>query len=439
MLSTAAESLPTDDASSKFSLYQGFVVGLCALVAMLDGFDTQAIAFVAPVIAKSWGAPVAGFGPVFAVGLFAGILGSVAFGVVADRRGRRVTIIATTAMIAAGSLLTLLSKGMVDLTAYRFFTGFGLGGAIPSIVALSAEYSPPRIRATVVTAMFCGIPLGAVLGAAASVPLIKSGGWPAVFLAGGIIPLLLLPVLMWRLPESIGWLKANGKAELAEKIRSRTHLPSLSAPVDGLAVKPAPAKITALLASGRAMATLCLWSTFFLSLLLVFFLVSWIPSIAVAETASPSMGAMAAAVLNFGGIAGALVIGRLIDRFGAFAVVGSAYVLGACGMMAIGLGPDARASVFMFSLVGGFFGMGAQLCVVAIAADFYPLTLRATGVGAAMGAGRFGAITGSLVGGALLAGVGGAARFPPVLSGLAIAACVAVLGAGFFKRRESKD
>jgi len=150
-------------------------------------------------------------------------------------------------------------------------------------------------------------------------------------------------------------------------------------------------------------------------------------------------GAIAAAVLNFGGIAGALVIGRLIDRFGAFAVVGSAYVLGACGMMAIGLGPDARASVFMFSLVGGFFGMGAQLCVVAIAADFYPLTLRATGVGAAMGAGRFGAITGSLVGGALLAGVGGATRFPPVLSALAIAACVAVLGAGFFKRRENRQ
>ncbi|HTI65986.1 MAG TPA: MFS transporter [Caulobacteraceae bacterium] len=426
----------TDGSASRFSGYQALVIGLCALVAMLDGFDTQAIAFVAPVIARDWGVPVARFGPVFAIGLFAGIVGSIACGVVADRRGRRMTIMVTTAIFAVGSLLTPLSKGLVDLNIYRVITGIGLGGAIPSIVALSAEYSPPKLRATLVTAMFCGIPLGAVVGAVASVPLIERFGWQAVFLAGGVAPLLLLPALAVCLPESIGWLKAQGRTEQAETIRRRTHLPAGPLGVVEQASAHPPAKIGALLGSGRAPATLCLWSTFFLSLLLVFFLISWIPAIAVAQTHTPSKGAAAAALFNISGIVGSLVIGRLIDKFGAFGVVASAYVLGAVGILAIGLGPDARASVFVFSIVGGFFGLGAQLCVVAIASGFYPLTLRATGVGAAMGAGRFGAIAGSLVGGVLLATVGGAAHFPPVLAGLALAACLAVLGAGFFKRKE---
>jgi AAHS family 4-hydroxybenzoate transporter-like MFS transporter len=412
-------------------LCQWLVVGLCALVAMCDGFDTQAIAFVAPVMANSWKTPVAGFGPVFAIGLFTGIIGSVVFGLVADRHGRRVTIIATTALFAAGSLLTVFSRGMGELVFYRCVTGFGLGGAIPSIVALSAEFAPPRLRATVVSAMFCGIPLGAVVGAAISVPLIKSWGWPAVFVAGGLAPLPLLPALAVWLPESIGWLKAFGRDEQAEQIRRRARLPT--PPVDGAsAVK---VSLSALLTGGRAASTLALWATFFLSLLLVFFLVSWIPTVAVAQTHDASSGAAAAALLNIGGILGAIVLGQLIDWLGPFEVVGSAYALASIGIMAVGLGSEARGSVFIFSLVGGFFGMGAQLCVVAIAADFYPLILRATGVGAAMGVGRLGAIAGSLVGGMILSALGGISQFPPILGGLALSACLAVVAAGFLRRR----
>jgi AAHS family 4-hydroxybenzoate transporter-like MFS transporter len=412
-------------------LYQWLVVGLCALVAMCDGFDTQAIAFVAPVMAKAWGMPAAGFGPVFAIGLFTGIIGSVVFGLVADRHGRRVAIIATTALFAVGSLSTVLSRGMADLVFYRCLTGFGLGGAIPSIVALSAEFAPPRLRATVVSAMFCGVPLGAVVGAVISVPLIRAFGWPSVFIAGGLAPLPLLPVLTAWLPESIGWLKAFGRSDEAEQIRRRAGLPA--PPSDD--APPAKVVLSALLTRGRAPSTLALWATFFLSLLLVFFLVSWMPAVAVAQTHEASSGAAAAALLNVGGILGALVLGQLIDWLGAFEVVGSAYALASIGIMAVGLGSEARGSVFLFSLVGGFFGMGAQLCVVAIAADFYPLTLRATGVGAAMGAGRFGAIAGSLAGGAILALLGGAAQFPPILGGLALAACLAVVTAGLLKRR----
>jgi AAHS family 4-hydroxybenzoate transporter-like MFS transporter len=407
-------------------LYPWLVVGLCALVALCDGFDTQAIAFVVPVMAKVWGKPVAGFGPVFALGLFAGTIGSVVSGLVADRHGRRVTIIATTALFAAGSLLTVLSRGMDDLMVYRSVAGFGLGGVIPSIVVLSAEFAPARLRATVVSAMLCGIPLGALLGAAVSAPLIQAWGWRAVFAAGGAAPLPLLPLLGSCLPGSIGWLKTS---EGAGQIRPRAQLPSIDESA------PPKASLSALLTRGRGPSTLALWATFFLSLMLAFFLVSWIPAVAVAQTHQASSGAAASALLNVGGILGALVLGQLVDWLGSFEVVGSAFALASIGIMAAGLGREAHASIFIFSLVGGFFGMGAQLCVVAVAADFYPRPLRATGVGAAMGAGRFGAMAGSLSGGAILSLFGGMGQFPPILGGLALAACLAVVSAGLLKPR----
>ncbi len=270
------------------------------------------------------------------------------------------------------------------------------------------------------------------MGAAASVPLIQHWGWPAVFLAGGAAPLLLLPVLAAWLPESISWLRDHGRGDRAEATRAKTRLPSFADRSAEPAERPG---LTALLLSGRALATLSLWCAFFLSLLLVFFLVSWIPAIAVAQTHKPALGAAAAAVFNLSAVAGALVLGRLVDRFGAVRIVGAAYVAAAVGVMLIGLGPDARASVFVFSVFSGFFGMGAQLCLVAVAADFYSPGLRATGVGAAMGAGRLGAIAGSLAGGVLLGGAG-AAQFPPVLCVLALMACVALAAAAALKRRE---
>jgi AAHS family 4-hydroxybenzoate transporter-like MFS transporter len=412
-------------------LYQWLVVGLCALVAVCDGFDTQVIVFVAPVMANAWNTPAAGLDPVFAIGLSAGIVGSIAFGLVADLHGRRVTIIVATALFAAGSLLTALARGMPDLVLCRCVTAFGLGGAMPGLVALSAEFAPARLRATAVSAMVCGIPLGAVLGSAVSASLIKSWGWPAVFVAGGVAPLPLLPALAAWLPESIGWLKAFDRAAEAEQIQLRTRVPALSSD-ETARVK---VSLRALLTRGRAASTVALWATFFLSLLLVFFLVSWMPAVAVAQMHDGSSGAAAAALLSIGGILGALVLGQLIDWLGAFEVVGSAYALASIGIVAVGLGREAHGSVFLFSLVGGFFGMGGQLCVVAIAADFYPLALRATGVGAAMGAGWLGAISGWLAGGDILSGLGGMGQFPPILGGLALAACLAVVSAGLLRRR----
>jgi AAHS family 4-hydroxybenzoate transporter-like MFS transporter len=160
----------------RISTYQLGVIALCALIAMLDGFDTQAIAFTAPAIAVALNIPVATFGPVFAIGLLGGMLGAFGFGLVADRSGRKFSLIVAMIVFALGSLLTARANSAHELMLFRFITGLGLGGAIPSIISMTAEFAPRRLRATLVTTMFCGFPLGAIVGALASAHLVLTGG-----------------------------------------------------------------------------------------------------------------------------------------------------------------------------------------------------------------------------------------------------------------------
>lgn len=210
MTSTTTLDVATAIDRAPFSNAQRRIVFLCGLIAMLDGFDTQAIAFVAPVIASKWGLPVSAFGAVFGAGLAGLMLGALVFGPAADRYGRRRVTIATTALFGAFTLMTAWSDSLTTLLVLRFLTGLGLGGAMPNIIALTAEYSPARSRATMVSLMFCGFPLGAVLGGFLAARMIPALGWESTFLLGGALPLVLLPVLVAWLPESIRLLAARG-------------------------------------------------------------------------------------------------------------------------------------------------------------------------------------------------------------------------------------
>lgn len=404
--SLATPSSAIDDAP--FGRAQKRIVLLCALIAMLDGYDTQAIAFVAPVIAKLWGVPVAAFGAVFGAGLAGLMVGALVFGPLADRYGRRKITIATTALFGLLTLFTAWADSLGSLLVLRFLTGLGLGGAMPNIIALTAEFSPARSRATMVSLMFCGFPFGAVLGGLIASRMIPALGWESTFVLGGVLPLLLLPILLYWLPESIRFQASRGVPEARlrkmmadvigeERARqvafgSQEGNPSTRVTVGGL------------FGPGKTRKTLLLWTVFFMNLLLLYFLVNWLPSLLRQAGVSLDKAIVSTALLNLGGIVGALSFARLIDRFGAYKVLPAAYAAASAATVVVGQATGTGfAALMALVFVTGFAVIGAQISINALAANSYPADIRSTGVGWALGVGRAGSVVGPVLGGVLVA------------------------------------
>ena len=194
----------------------------CAAVLFLDGFDTQAIGYVAPALAREWGLTKGALGPVFSAGLFGLMIGALLLGPLADRIGRKRIIILSTLAFGICALATAFVHDVNALLAIRFLTGLGLGGAMPNAIAMTSEFNPRRRRATMVMIMFCGFSVGAALGGLLAAALIPHFGWRSVFVVGGVAPLLLVPILALRLPESVRFLALTGRAdeEVAGLLRS---------------------------------------------------------------------------------------------------------------------------------------------------------------------------------------------------------------------------
>jgi MFS transporter, AAHS family, 4-hydroxybenzoate transporter len=379
---------------------------LCALVAMLDGFDTQSIAFVAPLLTEAWQVSPGQFGPIFAAGLVGILVGQLIAGPLSDRYGRRRIILACTLLFALLTLATATARNLQMLLLLRFLTGVGLGGATPNIIALTAELSPRRLRATAITVMFAGFPLGAAIGALISTSLIPAFGWQSVFLLGGAIPLLLLVALALRLPESALYLVAAGRpqqeiAALLQRIApTRAHAAQerfvlREQRLEGFS-------IVHLFRDGQAMKTLLLWLSFFMSLLMIYFLMSWLPLALKRAGASITSALTASVSLNIGGAIGGIVLGRLIDRFNASSVLCAAYAVAGVSAALIGL-VNSQVPVLMICVfVAGFCTIGGQTAMNALTASIYPTQARATGLGMALAVGRIGSIIGPVVGGILV-------------------------------------
>lgn len=417
--------------SAPLSARQAVVILLCALVVMVDGFNTQSIAFVAPAIVSAWHLPAAMFTSVFAAGLLGSLFGALCFGVIADRLGRRPALLGAVLLFALVNLATPLAATVRTLALVRLVSGFGLGGALPITISLSSEYSPARIRTSLVALMFCGFPLGAVLGGVGAAKLIPALGWPSVFYVGGLIPLALLPLLFGLVPESVRFLSTHGSAEAVA--RTLRHMGwsgrwnGERAPAGGTLRSP----VISLFTEGRAAPTLLLWTTLFLSLLLTYFLINWIPLIARESGLALSSAVLAVSALNLGAIAGCLTIGRLADRFGRLTrLLGLAFLLGSVAIGSLGVAPHSSAWLLAAAFLAGGLSLGAQMCTVVYCASFYETALRSTGVGWAIGIGRIGSIVGPALGGLLLAAGVAAGTLFVIIGAMSVGSGIAVLALG---------
>jgi AAHS family 4-hydroxybenzoate transporter-like MFS transporter len=392
--------------SRRLSGFQVLVVSLCALIVLLDGFDTQAIGYVAPAIVRSWHVNRAALTPVFSAGLFGLMIGALAFGPVADRVGRKPVLVFCTLFFGLMALLTLTADSVRSLTLLRFVTGVGLGGAMPNAIALTTEYAPRRIRATTVMIMFCGFSLGAALGGVAAAYLIAHFGWKSVFVVGGIAPCLLLPFLIALLPESIRYLVVQGKK--GERIASilKKIDPASSVPADASFTveehRTGGFVVRQLFAEGRGTFTLLVWVVFFMSLLDLYFLTSWLPTIVHDAGVSESRAVLITATYQAGGIVGALLLGRLFDRFPPFVTLALTYLAASAFVLLIGVAGVSLVPLVLTVFGAGFCVVGGQIGANALTANSYPTPIRSTGVGWALGIGRIGSIVGPAVGGLLL-------------------------------------
>ena len=385
---------------------QGLIIALCGLVALLDGMDLQSIGLAAPLMADALHVAPQAFGLVFSAALAGLALGAFALGPLADRHGRKRVLIVATVCFGIFTLCTAFADSFGELLVWRFLTGVGLGGAMPSFISLASEYVPGRMRAAIVSLLWAGFPLGGVVGGLLASRLIPAFGWRSVFFAGGAPPLLIAIALIWALPESLSYLANSGAAHERIARTLKQIFPEVAIPDNARFVvaenAKSDARMSQLFALGRASGTLLLWTSFFFAFMILVTNSAWSPTLLGAEGVPISHAAVALATFNFGSLFGSGVAGLLLTRFGIIAVLPGALAGGALAYALVGYTAPSVAAITIFQGLFGLFAGCASSGLIALAAILYPSAIRATGVGCAMAAGRCGSIAGPLIVGALV-------------------------------------
>lgn len=371
------------------------VLVLCAIVILLEGFDIQAAGVSAPRLTQAFNLLPLGKGMFLgasAIGIF---LAAVLGGMLADRFGRRPVVVAGVLTFGVFSLSTLLANGLPTLIVARFLTGLGLGAAMPAVIAYASDHSPDEMKKRAVGFIYCAIPIGGLLAGAVMQAGVFGTDWRPVYLVGGIAPVLVAPVLWFLLPSSLP------KAARVE-------------PAAGGA-GPGHRATSRLFGDGRATTTAFLWTATFGTLLVMYLLLGWTPSLLMAMGLSQAQAQYAQMIYNVGSSVGAASGGYLLDRgflyaTGGVAYVGLAMLFAVLGFVVL----DFRTALIVEFGVGATVTV-AQATLYAFAPLCYPADVRNTGVGAAVAAGRLGTVAGPLLAGSLLGAGNSAAEVLAVL------------------------
>ncbi|MBO9499169.1 MAG: MFS transporter [Novosphingobium sp.] len=381
------------------------IVALCIALNALDGFDVLAISFAAPGIAKEWGIDRATLGVVLSMELLGMAAGSVLIGNVADRIGRRPTILGCLIVMAIGMIAATFASGVETLSAARLFTGLGIGGMLSSTSAMAAEYSNDRRRGLAVSLNIAGYSTGAILGGLAASALLEGSDWRVVFMLGGGATLAMLPLVFLLLPESIESLLARRPSDALKRVNAtlkRIGRPAIAALPEAAGRTPAPS-ILSLFSRRYRVVTVLLTIAYFAQIMFFYYIQKWIPKIVVDMGFDAASAGRVLVAANVGNLAGAITIGLISQRFRLRPLVIGAMLLGVVAIGVFGLGFRDLVQLSIAAAVGAFFINAGAVGLYPILAATYPAALRASGTGFVIGVGRGGSAVGPVVAGALFA------------------------------------
>jgi len=380
---------PSEAAESAHAHRTKTTIGLCFIVALLEGLDLQAPGIAGPGMAATFNLDKAWMGWVFGAGILGLLPGALVGGRLADRIGRKWVLIAAVILFGVFSIATAYAWDAVSLLVARLMTGVGLGAALPNLIALSSEAAGPRHRGLAVSLMYCGVPLGASLAALIGLGGFETG-WKTVFYVGGIAPLLVAPLLALWLPESAAFRERQQQLSQGE----HTLTP--------------PSLWHGLFKEGAALPTLLLWVAYFFTLMVVYMLINWLPSLIIGQGFAANQANLVMFSLQIGATLGTLALGALMDRLHPLLMTALTYLGILAALIALGAAANFN-NMLGAGFIAGFFAVGGQLVLYALAPLFYRTEVRASGVGSAVAVGRLGAMTGPLVAGHMLATGAGAA------------------------------
>jgi len=383
---------------------QWVVFLVCFAATAIEGFDTIVIGFIAPAISQSWKLSSAALSPLVAIGLFGLLIGSIVGGTLADRVGRRAVSIAAIAWFGIAGILSSEAQSIVQLIAWRFVTGLGIGAAMPATSALVAEFSPSRSRSAMLASMYCGFLFGAAAAGFVTSVAIGVVGWRGMLLLSGALPLFVVILLVWQVPESPLYLVANNKPgavvkRVMAKIFPMVDFSGMSFYIAAPAGKQSG--LRALLGKEYRLGTLLTWFAEFAGYLVFFLIGSWLPTHLKQAGLSMHDASQLSSMFQFGALGGAILFAILVRRFNVAAVISVAFGAGSVLIVALGMSEAApwyAAVVFLAGLAVG----GPLICVNTIPGIFYPTAFRAAGGGWNVSIGRLGSIIGSALIGLIL-------------------------------------
>ena len=384
---------------------QYMILIICGILMVLDGFDVQSVSYAAPAILQDWQIEKSELGTVFGSGLFGLLVGSLVFSYFSDKFGRRPILLWSTLFFAICMFATAFVQNVEQLIALRFITGLGLGAIMPNAMALCGEITPKQRRISVMMLISCGFTVGAMLGGFIAAFLIPRFGWHSVFVVGGILPAVLLVVMLKYMPESLQYMALRNPEDPKIRQSLAEFYPGEQLPESfQVAKRQGGMPVKALFEHGRHKFTLTIWVISLMNMIALYFLSSWMPTLAKLTGMSLESSVMLGATLQLGGTFGTIIMGRLIDKNGFHKVLIPCFTVAAIFIAILGNTVSSVALFFGVVFIIGFAVIGGQPAINAMAANYYPTEYRTTGVGWSLGVGRIGSVVGPVLGGWLMQG-----------------------------------